>query len=83
MALHIEDAETDQLVRELADLTGEKAADAVKAAVRERLGRERRRRAKPSIKELLAIADQVASKPAVDPRTPEEIIGYDEHGLPT
>jgi hypothetical protein len=34
------------------------------------------------MEELLAIADRVASKPVVDPRTPEEIIGYDENGLP-
>jgi hypothetical protein len=31
----------------------------------------------------LTIADRVASKPVVDPRTPEELLGYDEYGLTT
>jgi antitoxin VapB len=82
MALNIKDAETDRLARQLASLTGEKITDAVKTAVRERLDREARNRGKASLEELLAIANQIASKPVVDPRTPEEIIGYDEHGLP-
>jgi len=83
MALNIKDPETDRLVRHLANLTGEKITDAVKTAVRERLDRERRQRGKASIEELLAIARRISSQPVVDPRTPEEIIGYDEHGLPT
>jgi antitoxin VapB len=83
VALNIKDAETDRLVRHLADLTGEKITDAVKTAVRERLDRERRQRGKASVEELLAIARRISSQPVVDPRTPEEIIGYDEHGLPT
>jgi antitoxin VapB len=82
MALNIKDPETDRLVRRLADATGEKITDAVRIAVSERLERVTRRRGKASMEELLAIADRVASKPVVDPRTPEEIIGYDENGLP-
>lgn len=83
MALNIKDPETDRLARQLADLTGEKITDAVKTAVRERLDRETRNRGKASLEELLAIADRIASQPVIDPRTPEEIIGYDENGLPT
>ncbi len=84
MALNIKDRETDSLVRELAALTGEPITDAVKVAVRERLERERRVRPhKASVEEILAIAARIASRPVVDPRTPDEIMGYDEHGLPT
>ena len=83
MALNIKDPATDRLARRLADLTGENITDAVRIAVEERLDREMRRRGKASLEELLAIAHKVASQPVVDPRTPEEIIGYDEHGLPT
>lgn len=84
MALNIKDRETDSLVRELAALTGEPITDAVKVAVRERLERERRLRpTKASIEEILAIAAKIAAKPVVDPRSPDEIMGYDEHGLPT
>jgi antitoxin VapB len=83
MPLNIKDPETDRLARQLAGLTGEKITDAVKTAVRERLDREARNRGKASLEELMAIAHSIASQPVIDPRTPEEIIGYDEHGLPT
>ena len=83
MALNIKDPETDRLVRRLAEVTGEKMTDAVRIAVGERLERVAQRRGKASLDELLAIANRVASKPVVDPRTPEEILGYDEFGLPT
>lgn len=82
MALNIKDPETDQLARRLANLTGEKITDAVKTAVRERLERETRNHGKASLEELMAIARRIASQPVFDPRTPEEIIGYDENGLP-
>lgn len=84
MALNIKDRETDSLVRELAALTGEPITDAVKVAVRERLERERRLRPrKASVAEIMKLVEEFAAKPVVDPRTPDEIIGYDEHGLPT
>ena len=31
----------------------------------------------------MAIARRCSAKPLLDPRTPDEIIGYDENGLPT
>ena len=34
-------------------------------------------------KALERIIDEVAQLPVLDDRTPEEILGYDEHGLPT
>lgn len=84
MALNIKDRETDSLVRELAALTGEPITDAVKVAVRERLERERRLRpGKAGVAEVLTIAARIAGRPVVDPRSPDEILGYDEHGLPT
>ncbi len=70
-------------MRELAALTGEPITDAVKVAVRERLERERRvRPRKASIEEIMELVEEFAAKPVIDPRTPDEIIGYDEHGLP-
>jgi len=44
MALSIQTAEADELARSLAGLTGESMADAVTAALCERLARERARR---------------------------------------
>ncbi len=32
--------------------------------------------------EIVAIGKRCASLPVLDPRSPEEILGYDEHGLP-
>jgi antitoxin VapB len=82
MALNIKDPETDRLARRLASLTGENITEAVKTAVRERIEREERGRGKASLEELRAIARRIASAPDRDPRTPDEIIGYDERGLP-
>jgi antitoxin VapB len=82
MALNIKDPETDQLVRRLTGLTGENITQAVKTAVRERIEREERARGKASLEELRAIARRIASRIDRDGRTADEIIGYDERGLP-
>lgn len=83
MALSIKDPEADRLARELAARTGETLTAAVVTALRERLDRERRRkRALPLREELAAIRERVAALPVLDARTPDEIIGYDQHGLP-
>gem|GEM_PF-4157684 len=39
-------------------------------------------RTKASLADLLAIADQAANRPLLDPRTADEIIGYNAFGLP-
>jgi antitoxin VapB len=80
--LNIKDPETDRLARRLANLTGESLTKAVQIAVRDRLEREERRRGRPSVEHLLAIARRCAARPVIDPRSPDEIIGYDERGLP-
>lgn len=84
MALSIKNPETERLARELARVTGESLTEAVTKALRERLMREagqahdlERRR------DIRRIQEEVARLPVVDDQTPEEIIGYDEHGLPT
>lgn len=83
MALNIKDAEADRLARELAAETGESITESVTVAVRERLERVRGRSgARRLADELHAIAQRVAALPPVDDRTDDEILGYDEHGLP-
>lgn len=81
MALNIKDPETDLMVRELAELTGEKITDAVKAAVRDRLNKERRRRDRGDVDRIQAIVRAYQSKPVVDPRAPDDAL-YDRDGLP-
>jgi len=83
MALNIKDAETDRLARELAQLTGETMTTAVRTAVEERLakvGAHRSRRSLPD--EIEEIALRLAALPVRDRRSPEEILGYDDAGLP-
>jgi antitoxin VapB len=82
MALNIKDPETDQLARRLSALTGENITTAIKTALRERIEREERTRGKASFEELLAIAKRIASRIDRNGRTADEIIGYDERGLP-
>jgi antitoxin VapB len=83
VAINIKDARTDELARRLAAVTGEKITDAIRVAVEERLEREERQRGKASLQEIMAIAREIASQRVVDPRSADEIIGYDEHGLPS
>jgi antitoxin VapB len=84
MALSLKDAETDRLAREVAKLTGESLTEAVRKALAERLERERRKRGrnKSLAERLNEIALRCASLPDYDTRTPDEIIGYDEYGVP-
>jgi len=84
MPLNIKDPDTDRLARELASATGESLTAAVATAVRERLERVRGRpRGRDLTAELNAIALRSAALPVLDERPGEEILGYDERGLPT
>lgn len=83
MALNIRNPEAEQLATELAKRTGETKTEAVIKALRDRLSRVRRDRAKRRLAdELEEIARHAASLAVLDDRTPDEIIGYDENGLP-
>lgn len=82
MALNIRNPETEQLAEALAKLTGETKTEAVTRALRDRLARLRRERARRRLAdELDEIARHCARLPVLDSRPPDEILGYDEHGL--
>ncbi|HYE50415.1 MAG TPA: type II toxin-antitoxin system VapB family antitoxin [Azospirillaceae bacterium] len=86
MHLNIKNDEAHRLASELASLTGESLTAAVTSALRERLERERRRRGGVAAR-LLEIGARYAAlpdagTPGAGPRMPEEILGYDEDGLP-
>jgi antitoxin VapB len=84
MALSIKDPEADRLARELAARTGESLTKVVVIALRERLARETGRASvTPLSNELAAIRRRCAALPVIDSRPAEQILGYDEHGLPT
>ena len=84
MPLSIKNAEADKLARELAERTGESITQAVITALRERLVREQRRdeAIDSLVDEVMDIGRHCAALPLLDARSPNEIIGYDEHGLP-
>lgn len=84
MALNIRNEEAESLAAALAKLTGESKTAAVTKALRERLMRvSREKRKRDRIAELTDIALRCARRPVLDPRSADEILGYDENGLPT
>ena len=83
MAHDIKDPGTDRLARQLADLTGESIIDAVKTAARDRLERERQRRGKGiDWAQLRKAQATIAQVPIVDDRSVDELLDFDESGLP-
>jgi antitoxin VapB len=83
MALSIKNPEADRLARHLTRMTGESLTDAVLCALRERLERlQGRRKPKRLAEELMDIGRRCASLPVLDDRSPDEILGYDDAGVP-
>lgn len=79
MALNIKSRETEKVVRELAKRTGLSITDAIHQAATEKLkaidaDKEARKAA------LRAIVERARAIPNLDPRTDDEIIGYNERG---
>jgi antitoxin VapB len=62
-------------------LTGEPVEEAVAHALRDEVAKQRQLAKK--LERLREISDDFRSLPVLDLRTPDEIIGYDESGLPT
>ena len=85
MAILIKDEEADEMIRTLAARTGESITEAVKTAVRKRLqsiprSEEEIAERKRKLAEVLAYFD---SLPRInEDLTDDEVVGYDEHGLP-
>jgi len=83
MALNIRNAEAEELAEALSRLTGETKTEAVTKALRDRLARVRRERSGRGLAdELDAIARHCAALPVRDARTADEILAYDETGVP-
>lgn len=84
MALNIKSPEVDALAREVADRLGIGITEAVHAALRQakarldhqdqaaRLAREAR---------IQVLLREAQALPDLDPRTPDDIIGYNDRGL--
>jgi antitoxin VapB len=84
MPISIKSEQTEMLARKLAELTGETLTEAIRASVQERYERLRRARARRSLAdELNEIALRCARLPDVSQLSDDEILGYDESGVPT
>ncbi len=84
MPLNIKDRATEQVVRELAALTHQTVTETVRRAAEAELRRARQTSRKGRlVEELMEIGRRCAALPDIDTRTPDEILGYDENGLPT
>ena len=71
------------MAREIAAKTGESLTGAIQKALQERLDRLRReRRSQILSSQLQEILRRVDQLPVLDSRSADEILGYDEHGLP-
>ena len=84
MALSIKDPETERLARTLSERTGESLTLATRRALEERL-----RRMGTEVRQAALLEDLAASRRrwralhVLDPRSPDDILGYDENGLPS
>jgi len=85
MALSIKNDELDQRIRKLAELTGKSLTTSLRIAVDNEIDRREKARAE-NFETLKAKVRQIQARVASYPRsdlTDDEILGYDENGLPS
>lgn len=84
MALSIKDPEADRLARELAEATGESRRKRYEGASRRlRVLKGDSRTDAEYLADIRKIVADYNRRPVADNRSPDEIIGYDENGLPS
>jgi antitoxin VapB len=83
MSINIKDPETDRLARDLAAKTGESLTTAIRHAVEERLKRESARSTISLADEIMEISRRASRLPRKSSESADEILGYDERGLPS
>ncbi len=83
MPLSIKNDETERLARQVARETGESLTEAIQKALQERWERLKAGRRNlvlaGQVEDLLRRVDAL---PPIDSRPEDEILGYDEHGMP-
>jgi antitoxin VapB len=83
MTLQFDDPRIETLAHELADRTGKNIEAAVVMALEDRLRHTTpRKQAEEMMHKLEAIRLRLAARPILDTRTDDEILGYNELGLP-
>jgi len=82
MAINIKNAEVEQAVRKLAKRMGVDLTHAIGSAVNHELGRIESVRS-TRLSAIRAIANRIAELPIKDSRSTDEILGYNDAGLPS
>jgi antitoxin VapB len=83
MALSIRNQHAEKLARDVAATAGESITQAIIHALEERLARLQGRRSAPdTLQEIMTIGRRCSDLPDQDPRTADEILGYDDTGAP-
>lgn len=84
MGLNIKDEETDRLAREVAKLAGETITEAVRRSLADRVEVLRARKRDASlVDDIMEIGRRCAALPLRDERSADQILGYDDRGLPS
>jgi antitoxin VapB len=81
--MNIRSARVDQLAQRLARLTGEDVETALERALEERLSRVAPPAASDRRAALASFFERVSQMRVLDPRPADDILGYDDCGLPT
>ena len=85
MPLNIKNDEAHKYAKELSRITGESITEAVTRVLREALDRtnaDEKERTSRVTQELDDIALHCSSLPILDDRSPDEILGYNDIGVP-
>jgi antitoxin VapB len=85
MSILIRNPKTEKKIRQLAKRKGVTMTDAVDCAMDKelaQLGPRRRKKGRIDRKKVAELLAYFDSLPIDDPRSPDEIIGYDEYGVP-
>lgn len=90
MSINVKNKEADRILAELRRATGKGASELVLDLLRKeqaRIAREERPQPdKAEVERILAATREMQrlwrESPVIDPRSPDEILGYDENGLP-
>jgi antitoxin VapB len=83
MALSIRNPRAEELARQVAAECGENLTEAIIRALEERLERLKGRATSPDVaREIMKISLRCRALPERDERVPDEILDYDERGVP-
>ncbi len=83
MPLSVKSPEAERLARQLAAATGESITEAITRALQERLQRlDSESGLVHYVESVRRVQSRIRERPVLDPRTPDQIIGYGDDGVP-